>query len=151
MALAGATFSPDLHACAVSYAGYSDLRRLFSSGSIFESEAMSMWRRRIGADVDSARLDSQSPANFADRVKIPILLLHATEDTHVPMEQSEIEEKALRRAGKQVEFVRLAGDDHYLEFADTRIELLKKVEAFLAAHIGSQAAASLDGAKPAGN
>ncbi|MGH6889254.1 MAG: alpha/beta hydrolase family protein [Rhizomicrobium sp.] len=136
MALAGATFSPDLYACAVSYAGPSDLNRLLYNGTTFESEAVSIWKRRIGADIDSRKLDSQSPANFADKVKIPILLVHSERDVTVPIEQSEIEEKALRRAGKQVEFVRLAGDDHYLEFADTRIELLKKLETFLAAHIG---------------
>jgi dipeptidyl aminopeptidase/acylaminoacyl peptidase len=56
--------------------------------------------------------------------------------------QSEIEMKALKGAGKQVEFVALPGDDHYLEFADTRIALLKKVEAFLAAHIGNAADAA---------
>jgi dipeptidyl aminopeptidase/acylaminoacyl peptidase len=145
MALAGATLSPDLYACAVSYAGTADLTRMFYTGSAFESEAVSIWKRRIGADVDSSKLASQSPANFADRVKIPILLIHSERDTTVPIEQSEIEAKALQRAGKQVEFVRLAGDDHYLEFADTRIELLKKIETFLAAHLGATAPAQKTG------
>jgi dipeptidyl aminopeptidase/acylaminoacyl peptidase len=141
MALAGATFSPDLYACAVSYAGAADLDRLLYTGTTFESEAVSIWKRRIGADVDSSKLASESPANFADRVKIPVLLIHSERDTTVPIKQSEIEERALQRAGKQVEFVRLPGDDHYLEFANTRIEMLKKVEAFLAAHIGERATA----------
>jgi dipeptidyl aminopeptidase/acylaminoacyl peptidase len=139
MALAGATFSPDLYACAISYAGPADLNRELYRLTSFESEGVSIWKRRIGADVDSTMLDRVSPANFADRVKIPILLLHSEKDTTVPIVQSEIEDKALLRAGKQVEFVTLPGDDHYLEFADTRIELLKKVEAFLAAHIGDDA------------
>jgi dipeptidyl aminopeptidase/acylaminoacyl peptidase len=80
-----------------------------------------------------------SPANFADRVKIPVLLLHSDKDTTVPIEQSAIEDRALQREGKQVEFVTLEGDDHYLEYGDTRIKLLKEIERFLAAHIGDQA------------
>jgi hypothetical protein len=38
-----------------------------------------------------------------------------------------------------VDFVKFAGDDHYLEFAGTRIQLLREVESFLAAHIGAAA------------
>lgn len=57
----------------------------------------------------------------------------------MPIEQSELEEAALQHAGKQVEFVKLAGEDHYLEFADTRIQLLREVEKFLGAHIGAAA------------
>jgi dipeptidyl aminopeptidase/acylaminoacyl peptidase len=139
MALAGATFSPDLYACAVSFAGLSDLNRMLYTGTSFESEAVSVWKRRIGADVDSSKLDSASPANFAANVKIPILLLHSDKDTTVPIEQSQIEEDALKHAGKQVEFVTLEGDDHQLEYSATRIKLLKEVERFLAAHIGDAA------------
>ncbi len=139
MALAGATFSPDLYACAISYAGVSDLNRVFNTGTAFESEVISVWKRRTGVDLDSRKIDSQSPANFADKVKVPILLIHSDRDTTVPIEQSEVEEAALKHAGKQVEFVKLAGEDHYLEFADTRIQLLREVEKFLGAHIGDPA------------
>lgn len=137
MALAGATFSPDLYACAVSFAGTSDLARLLYTGTTFESESVSVWKRRIGADADSSKLETQSPANFADRVKIPVLLIHSDKDTTVPIEQGEIEEKALRHAGTSVSFVKLQGDDHYLEYSKTRIQLLTEIETFLAAHIGS--------------
>jgi dienelactone hydrolase len=134
MALAGASFSPDLYACAVSYAGMSDVSYWVSKSS-FESASSSLWRRRIGADKDTSKLDSASPVNFADKVKIPVLLIHSEKDATVPIDQSEKEESALKHAGKDVEFVRLAGDDHYLELADARIKLLKEVERFLAAHL----------------
>jgi len=136
MALAGATFSPDLYRCAVSYAGISDLDRMLEEGTTFQSENASVWRRRIGADKDSSKLDSASPYRFADKVKIPVLLLHSEKDATVPIKQSEIEEEALKRAGKQVEFVTLPGDDHYLEFPDARARLLKEIDRFLAANIG---------------
>jgi len=131
MALAGATFSPDLYACAISYAGISDASYLVSQSS-FESEGSSVWRRRVGTD----KLSSSSPVNFAEKVKIPVLLIHSEKDATVPIRQSEMEESALKSAGKQVQFVRLDGDDHYLELADARIKLLKEVDRFLAANLG---------------
>jgi acetyl esterase/lipase len=137
MALAAATFTPDVYACAVSFAGLSDLRHAIYEGTTFESEGVSIWKRRFGAETDDSKIDAQSPANFAARVKIPILLLHSDKDTTVRIDQSEREEKALKDAGKPVEFVKLDGDDHYLEFAATRTQLLKEVERFLKAHIGS--------------
>jgi dipeptidyl aminopeptidase/acylaminoacyl peptidase len=114
-----------------------DLARLLYTGTTFESESVSVWKRRIGADADSSKLDTQSPANFADRVKIPVLLIHSDKDTTVLIEQSEIEERALKHAGKEVTFVKLEGDDHHLEYSETRTKLLQAIESFLAAHIGT--------------
>jgi dipeptidyl aminopeptidase/acylaminoacyl peptidase len=137
MALAGATYSPDLYACAVSFAGVSDLERVVDENSSWESEGASVWRRRIGADKDESKLKSAAPATYPQLVKIPILLVHSEKDVTVPIKQSAIEEEALKDAGKQVEFVTLDGDDHYLEFGETRTKLLKEVDRFLSAHIGS--------------
>jgi dienelactone hydrolase len=137
MALAAASFTPGLYACAVSFAGLSDLGHAIYEGTTFESEGVSIWKRRFGAQDDASKIDAQSPVNFAARVKIPILLIHSDRDITVRIDQSEREEKALKDAGKPVEFVKLDGDDHYLEFAATRTQLLKEVERFLKTHIGS--------------
>ena len=148
MALAGATFSPDLYACAISYAGLSDLHRIIRLPPFWVSEASALWKRRIGADKDYDKADSSSPVNYAAQVKIPILLLHGDRDTTVGFEQSVEENDALKDAGKQVEFIRLQGDDHYMEFAGTRMQLLKEVERFLAAHIGDNAGKTQQASAP---
>jgi dipeptidyl aminopeptidase/acylaminoacyl peptidase len=141
-ALAGATFTPDLYACAVSFACISNLHDMLvwegaRFGDINTSYA-SFWISRIG-DIsdDSARIDATSPALHADQVKIPILLMHGENDTTVPIYQSEEEEKALLKAGKKVEFVRFAGDDHYFTLSATRIDMLTRVEKFLHDNIGN--------------
>jgi len=137
MALAGATFSPDLYACAISFAGLADLAKQFYSGSSFESESMSVWERRMGASrSDTKKMDALSPAEHAELVKAPILLLHSDKDVTVPIEQSKAEANALKRAGKDVLFVTMEGDDHHLSYAETRIRMLQETEKFLAAHIG---------------
>jgi acetyl esterase/lipase len=141
-ALAGATFTPDLYACAVSVAGISDLPKLLDdtedeAGQY--SKAMSYLNSRIGnTSSDRARLDATSPARHADRVRCPVLLMHGESDFTVPIDQSQEEYDRLRRAGKSVEFIRFEGDeDHYLERAETRIRMLTEIEKFLTRNIGN--------------
>jgi dipeptidyl aminopeptidase/acylaminoacyl peptidase len=135
-ALAGATLTPELYACVASLAGPSNLQKLLDySHDKFGSTAENYWMARIGKD--SAQRDAVSPALHADRVTAPVLLLHSELDATVPIEQSEIMEKALRKAGKKVEFVRMPGDDHYMSLEQTRLRVLQEVEKFLAANIGT--------------
>ncbi|MCC6919765.1 MAG: S9 family peptidase [Alphaproteobacteria bacterium] len=139
-ALAGATLTPDLYACAVSIAGVSDLpemiryeRRVYGRNS----DAVSFWISRIGSPSDdSDKLRATSPARLAANVKCPILLMHPELDTTVPIEQSELMEEALEDEDKPVTFIKLEGDDHYLQLALTRYQMLTELEKFLAAHIG---------------
>src|SRR5947207_6477722 len=49
LALVGATFSPEEYACAISYAGPSDLDHNLYTGTTFESENVSVWKRSLGA------------------------------------------------------------------------------------------------------
>jgi len=140
-ALAGATFTPDLYACAVSFAGISDAQSLMGNAAKYQgkdSEAVYYWRSRLGASsTDPAYLASISPARHAGNVKAPVLLIHCKNDLTVPIDQSVLEEGALKNAGKDVQFVQIDGDDHYMTTAATRIEVLKQTEAFLKAHIGN--------------
>ena len=140
-ALAGATFTPDLYACAASFAGVSDLRGQLHNENLDngpDSKTLSFWYSRIGSIFDDPdKLDNTSPARHADSVKCPILLMHGEGDTTVRIDQSEMENDALLAAGKKVTFVRFKGEDHYLNTADTRIAVLKELEKFLAANIGN--------------
>ncbi len=140
-ALAGATFTPDLYACAASFAGVSDLRGQLHNENLDngpDSKTLSFWYSRIGSIFDDPdKLDNTSPARHAEQVKCPILLMHGEGDTTVRIDQSENEADALKAAGKDVTFVRFKGEDHYLNAADTRIEVLKELETFLKKNIGS--------------
>jgi len=138
-ALAGATLTPELYACVASLAGPSNLQNMLSyARKKFGSNAEDFWMTRIGdADADTAQLDAASPALHADRVTAPVLLLHSELDVTVPIEQSEMMEAALRKAGKKVQFVRIDGDDHYLSLEQTRLRVLQELERFLAASIGT--------------
>jgi dipeptidyl aminopeptidase/acylaminoacyl peptidase len=140
-ALAGAALTPDLYACAASYAGISDLPQLLATTATEDgpqSSALSFWTSRIGdASTDRVRLEATSPARLAEKVKSPVLLLHGTSDWTVRVDQSELMYRRLKQAGKSVEFIKFQNDDHYLERTETRIQLLTEIEKFLAARIGN--------------
>lgn len=57
-------------------------------------------------------LRERSPITYAHKVGTPVLLLHGEDDLRCPIEQSEQYFVALKRLGKQVEFVRFPGSSH---------------------------------------
>lgn len=138
-ALAGAVFTPDLYKCVIAIAPVSDLNRMLSDGKRrFEKNhwVVSYWED-IMAEGEARRkkLQSISPANYAENVKAPILLIHGDDDTVVPLTQSTRMRNALNRADKQVELIRLKGEDHWLSVADTRMQTLRAMDEFLNKHM----------------
>jgi dipeptidyl aminopeptidase/acylaminoacyl peptidase len=103
--------------------------------------AVTYWRRSLGVEDNySARdLDAASPALHAERVQAPVLLIHGRDDSVVPIGQSRMMERALRSAGKTVQFVELEGEDHWLSVARTRLETLQSIDTFLAQHLSGDA------------
>jgi dipeptidyl aminopeptidase/acylaminoacyl peptidase len=138
-ALAGATLQTGVYRCAVSIAGISDMREQlsfdFSPQDGSDDRGERFWDRFLGVtDRHDPKLDSISPIKFVDRVSIPILLIHGKDDTVVPISQSSEMADALRRAGKQVEFVELEGEDHWLSTGKTRLQMLEATVKFLEAN-----------------
>lgn len=142
-ALAGAAFTPELYRCAAAIAGVADLREMLSlerTRTGFSSPTVAYWRQAMGVaegnrEAAQERLRAASPAAHADKVRAPVLLIHGRDDTVVPIEQSRIMQRALQDAGKSVELVELDGEDHWLSRAQTRLAMLKALEAFLARHL----------------
>jgi acetyl esterase/lipase len=142
-ALAGATMTPDRYRCAVSVAGVSDLAQMLvdteqdTGGD--DSMSSDWWRLSIGdRREDRESIRAASPANLADHVQARILLIHGTDDTVVPIDQSRRMLNALHAAGKDVRFVELHGDDHWLSDAPTRIQMLREIETFLQQNLGAE-------------
>ena len=132
-ALAGVTVQQGLYRCAVSGSGLSDLTRMYH----WEEErhgyaGTASLREMFGMGVAGApNLDSISPAKLASRADAPILLIHGTDDSVVPIAQSQEMDAALRAAGKTVEFLVTKNEDHWLSRSDTRVETLKAAIAFV--------------------
>lgn len=136
-ALAGATMHPDAYKCAASVAGVSDLGLLLAEEwRVYgdDSASASELRGMLGA-ADKGKLNATSPALLVTKATAPILLIHGDKDTIVPPEQSQVMANALKAAGKPVEYVVLAGENHYLTRSATRTQMLQALETFLAKNL----------------
>lgn len=138
-ALAGATFTPDLYKCVIAIAPVSDLNQMLRSERRDHGRnhwVVSYWEDVMAeGDARRTKLQSISPANYAENVTAPVLLLHGNDDTVVPYAQSTKMKRALERAGKPVKLVKLKGEDHWLSVAETRMQTLTEMDAFISEHL----------------
>ena len=138
-ALAGAVFTPDLYKCVIAIAPVSDLNQMLRSEKRDHGRnhwVVSYWEDVMAeGDARREKLKSISPANFAQNVQAPVLLLHGNDDTVVPYAQSTRMKRALERADKQVELIKLKGEDHWLSVAETRMQTLREMDRFLREHM----------------
>jgi dipeptidyl aminopeptidase/acylaminoacyl peptidase len=73
----------------------------------------------------------------AERIKVPVLLIHGTDDRSVPFEQGEATDKALKSARVPHRFVELESGDHHLSRNSHRLTVFKELEDFLARNMGA--------------
>ena len=86
-------------------------------------------------------LIERSPQAYVDRVDTPVLLLHGEADIDAPLEQSEQYFVALKRLGKQVEFVQLPGCGHtFLNGGPPRmrVEYVRRLLDWYDKHLGRE-------------
>jgi dipeptidyl aminopeptidase/acylaminoacyl peptidase len=136
-ALAGVAFHPENYRCAAAIAGVSDLGLLsVEQARLYgrDSGTMLEFRKMLGG-APSAKLLASSPVHQVAGIRAPILLIHGDKDTVVPIEQSLNMAQALKAAGKPVEMITLADENHYLTHAATRTQTLEALDAFLAKNL----------------
>lgn len=134
-ALTGAFREPDLFKCAVGIAGVYDLPLLFEQGDISEHErGLSYLKAVLG--TDQAELKARSPAYNADKIRIPVMLIHGKDDERAPIAHAERMRAALEKAGNKPEWLTRWGEGHGFNDETNRITMYEKVLDFLARHIG---------------
>lgn len=138
-ALVAATLTPDMYQCAIAVSAVTDLVAQVKwerkqEGA--DSEVYEYFVAHIGHPRrDKDELQAHSPAKLAEQVTRPILLIHGEDDGVVPIEQTEIMEKALRKAGKAFTKIVLEESNHsYRSDEDERREYEAILE-FLSTHL----------------
>jgi dipeptidyl aminopeptidase/acylaminoacyl peptidase len=147
--LAGVTFTPNLYAAAVSNVGPSNLITLLSTIPPYWEAGRRSLYARIGdptTPAGRAQLEKQSPLNFADRIKTPLMVVQGANDPRVNKSESDRIVVALRDRGFPVKYL-VAGDEgHGFATPLSTVAMFAVVEQFFAAHLGTRFQASM---KPA--
>ncbi|MBP2160935.1 MULTISPECIES: S9 family peptidase [Asticcacaulis] len=133
-ALAGATLDPGVYRCAVSVAGVTDPRSFIEYVDMQTGDSQTSvlyWKQLMGTGRES---DGISPVKQAAKAYCPILLMHGSDDTIVPIDQSKRMDKALKAAGKPVEFITYKGQDHWETRGTARVAMMEAALSFLQKH-----------------
>ena len=127
LALEAAVRDSDKLKCAVSVAGVSDLMELESDSNFFAN--YQIVHEMVGKDPE--KLKAASPRLHADRIAVPVLLVHGTEDFTVEPDQSQFMAKAMTAANKPFKLVMIEHTDHYFQNPQPQRELFENITAFL--------------------
>jgi pimeloyl-ACP methyl ester carboxylesterase len=101
-AFAAAVRPNGLYKCAIAGAGVSDIKRIWSR--FYENEYF--------RENQAATVKGLNPVEFADKIKIPIMVYHGERDRTVPIEQSDWFVSKARKSGQKVEYTKLADFAH---------------------------------------
>ena len=109
----------DIFACAVSHAGISNHTSYWGEGywgynysEVSMANSYPWSHRQLFVD--------QSPLFNADKIHTPLLLLHGTGDTNVPLVESLQMFTALKLLGREVALVEVEGENHHILDYDKR-------------------------------
>jgi dipeptidyl aminopeptidase/acylaminoacyl peptidase len=135
-ALVGATFTPDVFACAVDIVGPSNLVTLLKSIPPYWAPMKKLFSSRVGdLATEEEFLKSRSPLFKADRIRIPMLIAQGANDPRVKQAESEQIVAAIRKAGKPVEYMVFKDEGHGFARPENTLKFVAAAEAFLAKHL----------------
>lgn len=127
-ALMGVVKTPDLYRCAISVNG---IANVFD----FVRDRRIPWRGYNVVEEAIGNLDSNlrviSPVNSADKIKVPVLLIHGTDNRQIEIKHSYQMRDALQKAKKDVTFLELPSEDHYLSNEKNRMDTFRAMDSFL--------------------
>ncbi|MDQ3254648.1 MAG: S9 family peptidase [Acidobacteriota bacterium] len=140
--LVGLTFTPELFAAGVDIVGPSNLASLIKSFPPYWKPFMSIsWTPFVGDPEnpkEKADMEARSPLFKIDRIKAPLLIGQGANDPRVTQAESDQMVEAMRKAGKQVEYIIFTDEGHGFARPENRLFFNAKTEEFLAKHIGGR-------------
>ncbi len=129
LTLAALAFTPGVFAAGVDICGMSHLLTFYDETEPWIAAAAVT---KYGhPEHDREFLRSISPLEQAERIDVPLLVVHGELDTNVPIGEAHRIVAALRELGRPVDYLELAGEGHEYRRADSRLLLIETMRAFL--------------------
>jgi dipeptidyl aminopeptidase/acylaminoacyl peptidase len=137
--LVGATFTPDLFACAVDMVGPSNLVTFIQTVPPYWTAFLDMFHRRLGdPEKDAEFLMSRSPISKVDQIRIPMFIAQGANDPRVNQAESEQIVEAMKSKGIDYEYLVFPDEGHGFAKPENRLKFYAAAEKFLAKHIGGR-------------
>ena len=128
--LVGLTKTPELYRAGAAYAAVTDINFLISDDKWYDWGYE--WHETMvgGERGDEDRLRQASPLRNVASVKVPVLLGHGEDDQRVHVRQSRRMADALRKAGKDVQYLEFPNEIHGFLLEANRIQWYEALVAF---------------------
>lgn len=127
--------NPELYRCGVSIAGVTDWTDIIKERKGEEYKyAYRHFREWIG-DPKLDFLATVSPVNFANKITVPVFIVHGKDDRTVPPKQARKMVDALEKAGRPPQTLYFSGEGHSFTKEKNRAKLYAEIEKFLAKNL----------------
>jgi dipeptidyl aminopeptidase/acylaminoacyl peptidase len=137
--LVGLAFSPDVFACGVDIVGPSNLVSLLKTIPPYWGPMKALFTKRVGdLEKEEGFLKERSPLFYVDRIKAPLLIGQGANDPRVKQAESDQIYEALKKAGRDVQYVIYADEGHGFARPENRLHFYALAEAFLGKHLGGR-------------
>ena len=130
---------PDMYQCAAGYVGVYDLELLYKEGDVRRQDrGVAYLSDTIGQDPETMR--ANSPLYHADKLNLPVFIIHGAEDERAPVSHAEAMLEQLEESGKPAQSLIVKHEGHGFYNEDNRRLMYTQLLSFLDAHIGVGAA-----------
>lgn len=127
--------APGLFKCAIGEAGIYDLSMMYKKGDIKDRKSgRNYLEQAIGKDP--TELAANSPDKLADKIDVPVLLIHGEEDERAPIAQAKAMRAALEAAHKPYEWLTKPNEGHGFYKEENLVDMYNHVQVFLEKNIG---------------
>ncbi len=142
--LTAMTRNPDLYAAGININGISDIASMLQEVPVYWRGWPDWYRKYIGDPEnpeDMKEIVDRSPLTHAAKLKNPIMIVQGSNDVRVIRNQADRMVAALRKNNAPVEYELMPGAGH--QFRNwgwkQRIIIMRRMERFLAKHLGGRA------------
>ena len=138
--LVGLSKTPELYRAGAAYASVTDIEFLLSDDKWYDWGYE--WHETMvgGERGDKERLRESSPLRRVAAVRSPVLLGHGADDQRVHVRQSQRMAEALRKAGKDVEYLEFPDEVHGFLLEANRVRWYEALVAFFEKNLAPRAA-----------
>ncbi len=125
---------PDMYRWGINFVGPVDLPSLIRHRRNHEN-VYGLYSRTIGdPEADMDLLSDFSPVNHVDKLQAPVFIVHGSNDLLVPIDQATTLRSAMRRAGKEFEWLVKSDEGHGFQRQENIFELYHAIESFVEEH-----------------
>lgn len=138
-ALVGATFTPDVFACAVDIVGPSNLLTLLETIPPYWVPLLNQFKRRVGdPETEADLLWERSPLSRVDQIRIPMLIAQGANDPRVKQSESEQIVAAMKSRDIPHTYLVFEDEGHGFHRPENRLRFQAEAEKFLSEHLGGR-------------